>query len=538
MLSMIIPTIIFTLVLGHAAYAQSLQSQKIPLEIVHPGDYFSSGRGARAPKQYGGGHDFNTSPRGCFRSELYGWGAYFKNSLSDVFAPKYINRACSNGLLKHITGERVFSGRLRGPCSQIPTKGEEFYRAIIGTGIAGQNRLDCQRVLPPKINAVTENVDIVLLTIRGNDAFFAGIVGACFVVGLRKPERCLASVKYAESVIMGFAQKLANTLGKIRSRMKPFAKIVFVSYHYLSLDIRYILVSPQAFIPFYDAGTAIRRLGDLLGSVQRRAADLANLNAGSDYVIFFGKSKSVFKGHEPDPFVLARNEDGWINEFEGLIKEEWYHPNPLGHKNWGESIAALLSFDNIIDQVQGTSTSNLDLAFVIDTTMSMDVEIGEVRRDLKEIVNQLSSSTRSFRVAIVSYREFPERTGVADDYPSRVDLPFSRNVNSIQAAIDSLKVSGENDFPKSVLSGISAAISLPWRAGVTKVITVIGDVPPLLESGAEPISGLTPLDLIAESIKVDPVQVFALQTERMTSLVTEEMRDILDRTGGSVVEET
>lgn len=68
------------------------------------------------------------------------------------------------------------------------------------------------------------------------------------------------------------------------------------------------------------------------------------------------------------------------------------------------------------------------------------------------------------------------------------------------------------------------------RVGVSKVAVVIGDAPALISGGAEPISGLTPAAVVAASIAVDPVQIFAVDTG---SLRTPAVETIIDGTGGS-----
>jgi hypothetical protein len=79
---------------------------------------------------------------------------------------------------------------------------------------------------------------------------------------------------------------------------------------------------------------------------------------------------------------------------------------------------------------------------------------------------------------------------------------------------------------------MKAAIDLPWRPRVTKIAVVIGDAPPLISSGAEPTSGLTAPQIVAESIAVDPVQVIAVY---VGSIFNEELRSMVNSTGGTVL---
>ncbi len=174
--------------------------------------------------------------------------------------------------------------------------------------------------------------------------------------------------------------------------------------------------------------------------------------------------------------------------------------------------------------------TDIDVVFVVDTTGSMGDEIAEVRADLSSLVSQLAATTDSYRVAVVSYRDFPQRTGNSIDYPFRVDQTFTEDLASIQAAINSLSARGGADFPETVFSGIQAAIELPWRPGVTKVALVIGDAPAL---SPEPISGLTASQIVANSIAVDPVQVIGVNVGWLN--YGGAVGQIASGTGGSVI---
>lgn len=80
---------------------------------------------------------------------------------------------------------------------------------------------------------------------------------------------------------------------------------------------------------------------------------------------------------------------------------------------------------------------------MVDTTGSMGDVIGSVRVSLASLVAQLAAATSDFRVAVVSYKDFPERC--SGDYPSRVDQDFTNNLALIQAGLDSLVADGGCD---------------------------------------------------------------------------------------------
>jgi hypothetical protein len=176
------------------------------------------------------------------------------------------------------------------------------------------------------------------------------------------------------------------------------------------------------------------------------------------------------------------------------------------------------------------SLSDVDVAFVVDTAGSMSNEIAQIQADLSSLVGQLKETTRTYRVAVVSYRDFSQRTGSSNDYPFRVDQTFTDDLDLIQAAIDSLTPQGGGDCPETVFSGIQAAIELPWSTFGTRIVIVIGDAPAL---SPEPISNLTVSKIVKNSIARRVVQVIGVDVGYLND--NGALRQIAAGTGGSVI---
>lgn len=518
-------TLFFLLFLSSDSLAQGSEALP-PLKIVHLGDSYSAGNGARSDWGFRNYHGVS----GCYRSPT-NWGSQFAESLKGTFSVTYINRACSGSIIEQITEKRDMKDsvlkQLDGTCPSGDYPGEESFEE--------KNAAQCSRFLEPQIDAIDEDVDLVLITIGGNNLKFDNIVKQCFVLGMRHPNDCREAVENANSFLGNppdfegdLKTKLIEMFAEIRMK-SPDVKIVYVSYPHLLLDAEYKLV--EGFATPYDAATELRALAISGDEMQRAAVAKANANAGEEYIIFYDGTKELFDGHEPDSSVLSRNPDRWIHEFETRIPAEWYHPNALGHENWGRALSPFETFGATSGSFG--KDADVDIAFVVDTTGSMEDEIAQVRADLSALVDKLASTTNSYRVAVVSYRDFPERTGDPADYPFRVDQTFTNDLASIQAAIDSLSAEAGDDIPETVFSGIQAAIELPWRPGVTKTMLVIGDAPAL---SPEPISGLTASQIVANSIAVDPVQVTGVDVGDLDD--NGALGLIADRTGGSVVSGT
>ncbi len=131
----------------------------------------------------------------------------------------------------------------------------------------------------------------------------------------------------------------------------------------------------------------------------------------------------------------------------------------------------------------------LDLAFVIDTTGSMADDIEQVQINMENHLNALEDSGADFRIAIVDYRDFAERTGDYDDYPYCVQLDFTNDYDAIIDAIYSLDLGYGGDDDETVCSALIDGLSeLSWRKGAGKAAILMGDAAAL---DPEPYTGYT-----------------------------------------------
>ena len=139
------------------------------------------------------------------------------------------------------------------------------------------------------------------------------------------------------------------------------------------------------------------------------------------------------------------------------------------------------------------SLRKLDLAFVVDTTGSMSDDIRQVKADMKEYLNDLDESGMDFRIAIVDYRDFPERSGYRD-YPYRVQIDFTSDYDVILAGIEGLSIGSGGDWQETVYSALIDGVNeLSWRSDAGKAAILMGDAPAL---DPEPYTNYTADDTI------------------------------------------
>jgi lysophospholipase L1-like esterase len=305
------------------------QGGKPSFKIVHLGDSYSAGNGAR---DEAGEKDFYSVP-GCYRSPS-NWGNQFARSLSDDFAVTYVNRACSSGVVADMLSPRELgtaAKTLAGNCPTPDFPNEEYYVAT--------SLFRCTRFILPQITAIDNSVDLVVMTMGGNDVKFEDIVIQCFLLGL--PGGCEDAMDFAFARMNTLGQDLVDALSVVKSQLKPEARVVLAAYPHLLLDQEYLLGLTDS----YDAGTAIRDLNNLGDVVQAKAMQDANDAAGGEpYAVFYDGTKALFATHEPDPELLTVNPDRWIREFfEGDIPE-FYHFQPIGHDSLGSALSVFETF--------------------------------------------------------------------------------------------------------------------------------------------------------------------------------------------------
>jgi lysophospholipase L1-like esterase len=518
------------------------------IRIVQLGDSYSAGNGAG---DYRG-------PKGCYRSGE-SWGERYARWLREQdYAVSFANRACNGGVIRDVRKTREFKPETinvaapRGALASDPAVRAALERACIRypeeEKVADLTKIkimraprsgvryasgSCVRTLEPQWNAVTRETDLVLMTVGGNDAQFAEIVKQCFVPGLRDVASCQKHITFAEDHLDDIQEDLTQLLKDLRAgdRLRADAKVVVLTYPYLSLLTSWTLRSFQAQVPFaggdsVDAGKKVREVGRRGDSMQRAAVNAANAEAGTQYVTLVDSVKAHFAGHEPHPAATVVNPFRWLHEIERLTEEENYHPNDRGHAEEDALLHAYGDFGAVV--TPGAPTPAVDLVFVVDTTSSMAPFIEDAKQLTNQLVDLLVARTGSYRFALVTYRDHPEWTSLSEDYPARVDLRFTTSTPAIHDALSAMAAAGGGDTPESVYSGLRTALGLPWRQYVRKVIIQIGDAGP---HDPEPVTGLTASDVIRHSLALDPVEVYPIGT---TGPPESELREVASGTGGTV----
>ena len=121
----------------------------------------------------------------------------------------------------------------------------------------------------------------------------------------------------------------------------------------------------------------------------------------------------------------------------------------------------------------GSVSSQLDLAFVIDTTGSMSDELNYITSELSYIVEQVRQRfpKLALRYALVVYRDD------GDAYVSK-EYNFTNLLLDFRKEMSIQRADGGGDHPEAVHKGLERASQLSWQNNATRVAFWIADAPP------------------------------------------------------------
>ena len=158
-------------------------------------------------------------------------------------------------------------------------------------------------------------------------------------------------------------------------------------------------------------------------------------------------------------------------------------------KVWSIILSVVMVCSCMMISADAADFRDLDLVFVIDSTSSMDESIDRMKADMSLYVDKLVKSRKDYRVAIVDYRDFADRSGSESDYPYNVALDFTDSAEAIQAAINSMGRGFGGDGPETICAALIDGLdALSWREESAKAAILVGDAPAL---DPEPYTGYT-----------------------------------------------
>ena len=296
--------------------------KKVDMLIV--GDSYSAGNGA-SPDAGTTGYFFrsNDDPRlatdirqkstvlpdkGCFRHEnTWGQKAYLQSRVQYGNVGSFVNAACSGDITDNITASTM-------PLAQT-------------NGFSTPHKQD---------------VDLVALTIGGNDLSFSSVVLQCFIADAG--EACNTAATTSEGMLAPTApgqystiqQRTLAALNKLKSDF-PNAKIVLAGYPVFSEDKTTTLACASCAGGSMNPGLRLENGINVLNLQQQQLINDLNATTPGRFAfmpLHLGNNTGIYDGHGID----GPGAD-WIHSHTSNPNaNEWYHPNAAGYAAVGDSL--------------------------------------------------------------------------------------------------------------------------------------------------------------------------------------------------------
>ena len=169
-------------------------------------------------------------------------------------------------------------------------------------------------------------------------------------------------------------------------------------------------------------------------------------------------------------------------------------------------------------------TSGRDVAFVVDTTGSMQDDIDSALAFAQSEADRILSLDG--RVALVQYRDN------VDDVPAEVVVPFTSDMTEFQDGLSILSADGGGDDPEALLHALMLSFDdLEWQYGASKAAVILTDA-----DFHEPdlVDGSTLPQVERRSLEVDPVNVFPVVNDvaAYEGLAARTSGEVIDKSSG------
>ncbi len=169
-------------------------------------------------------------------------------------------------------------------------------------------------------------------------------------------------------------------------------------------------------------------------------------------------------------------------------------------------------------------TSGRDVAFVVDTTGSMQDDIDSALAFAQSEADRILSLDG--RVALVQYRDN------VDAVPAEVVVPFTSDMTEFQDGLSILSADGGGDDPEALLHALMLSFDdLEWQYGASKAAVILTDA-----DFHEPdlVDGSTLPQVERRSLEIDPVNVFPVVNDvaAYEGLAARTSGEVIDKSSG------
>ena len=190
----------------------------------------------------------------------------------------------------------------------------------------------------------------------------------------------------------------------------------------------------------------------------------------------FAKPQADYSGpYRDNSFILRISQKPLEGLPEGnFMSEAAQEFKKLAEDNRGETVNSP-GKEDLIDRIGAVvgkqRGKTLDLVLALDTTQSMEDDLPYLRKLLVPALKDWIGRFEDYRIGLVLYRDYME------EYLTRT-APFTKDLASLQNALDAIRTAGGRDIPEAVHEALSTAIHKFDWAAENRVVILIGDAPP------------------------------------------------------------
>lgn len=193
-----------------------------------------------------------------------------------------------------------------------------------------------------------------------------------------------------------------------------------------------------------------------------------------------GVSLNIRMFEKPYSDYTGNFKDQWI-KLNVKVTNEYYRPEliyymnkiaiPTGGKIYTKDRKEKIDtvFKKIIPEYINI-TPEMDIIFIIDTTISMHEEFPAFVRNFNEIVKKIKVKIKKLRVGFIFYRDYGEK------FITR-EFDMTDDINSAAEYLGKIKIEGGQDIPEALNEALYSIRKLNLNKNAKKIAFVITDAP-------------------------------------------------------------
>lgn len=132
----------------------------------------------------------------------------------------------------------------------------------------------------------------------------------------------------------------------------------------------------------------------------------------------------------------------------------------------------------LVEKAFDLRDAGLQVAFIVDSTGSMQRAIDAVRDAVSDITAILGGISPKLELGLVHYKDVGDM-----GEPGDVLVPLNKDPKKVRDRLAKLSAGGGGDVPEKVDAGLAAALGkeMGWKKEANRLLLVIGDAPPHAE---------------------------------------------------------